>query len=65
VEIFSKQQILMDANCAADLAPYAIQTSQSQVGFNPIGVAAYRSDQRFFSSIQVLIEYCQERGTHF
>jgi hypothetical protein len=57
VKIFSKQQILMDANCAPDLALHAIQTSQGQVGFNPTDVAAYRPDQCFFSSFQVLIQY--------
>ena len=54
----------MDANCSADLTPHAIQTSQSQIGFNPIGMAAYRPDQSLFSSIQVLIEYGQQRGAN-
>jgi hypothetical protein len=63
-KIFSKQQILVHANGATDLALHPIQTSQGQVGFNPIGIDAHCPNQGFFSPIQVLIQYGKQRGTH-
>ena len=63
-EILSKQQILVHANCATDLALHSIQTSQGQIGFNSIGVETHRPNQSLFSPIHVLIQYGKQRGTH-
>ena len=63
VELRSQQQVLVDANRAADLATLAIDPAQRQVGVDRVGVEPYRAREQLFGPLQIPIENRQQGVT--